>query len=133
MNPPDLSAVCLVVRTTRPGEHPHEAGRPRWICRDQVVSSARPAALRWVLLCALALGLIGMHNLAVVDPAHASMGHTAASSTAVVQMPTADEAGMSCCGGDHDPGIGRPGHSSGHEMLHLCLAVLMAAAALIMT
>jgi hypothetical protein len=74
-----------------------------------------------------------MHNLVVGDPAHASMSYTGAPSAAVAQMPAAaDVAGMSCCGGDHDAGIGQPGHSSGHDMLHLCLAVLMTAAALIM-
>jgi hypothetical protein len=84
------------------------------------------------LLCTLALGLIGMHNLAVGDPVPMAMGNTAVPSAAVAQMPAADTAGKSCCGGDHDAGNEQPGHSSDHDMLHLCLAVLMAAAALIM-
>jgi hypothetical protein len=101
-----------------------------------VDSSVRASALRWVLLCALTFGLIGMHNLAAGDPAHASMGHIVMPSTLTATMPASstDAAGMSCCGSDHNLGIGLPGHPSGygHDMLHLCLAVLVAAAVLIM-
>ena len=99
-----------------------------------MISSVRPAALRWVLLCALAFGLIGMHNLAAGDPAHASMGHmvTPDTPTATTLASSTDAVGMSCCGGDHDLAIALPGHPSGygHDMLHQCLAVLVAAAVL---
>jgi hypothetical protein len=93
----------------------------------------RPSALRWVVLGALTFGLIGMHNLTALDPAHASMGHIVMDSTPTA-MPgdSTDAVGMSCCGADHDLGMGLPGHPSGygHDMLHLCLAVLVAAAVL---
>jgi hypothetical protein len=94
-----------------------------------VVSSVRPATLRWVLLCALAFCLIGMHSLVAADP---GMGHPPPTSTSTL-IAAADEDGISCCGGDHDLADGQPGHAPGHghDMQHLCLAVLVAAAGLI--
>ena len=87
------------------------------------------------MLCALAFGLIGMHNLAAGDPVHASMGHmvTPDTPTATTLASSTDAVGMSCCGGDHDLAIALPGHPSGygHDMLHQCLAVLVAAAVMI--
>jgi hypothetical protein len=77
-----------------------------------------------------------MHNLAAGDPAHDSMGHVVMPDTPTAAMPASstDAVGVSCCGADHDLGIGigLPGLPSGygHDMLHLCLAVLVAAAVL---
>ncbi|GAB3733285.1 hypothetical protein GCM10027598_57770 [Amycolatopsis oliviviridis] len=74
-----------------------------------------PAALRWLLLCVVALGLVGMHHVI------AESGHGAGHETAAVAM--ADP----CCADttSHDDG--------GHTGLHLCLAVLAAAVLLIVT
>ena len=134
VNHPGVGAVCMVVRVVTPGGHPTARGWHRSFYRGGVVWSVRPAALRWVLLCALALGLIGMHNLAAGDPAHGSMGQIVMPSTPTAAMAanSTDAVGMSCCGADHDLVMGLPGHHSGygHDMLHLCLAVLVAAAVL---
>lgn len=80
-----------------------------------VTQSSYPAALRWLLLCVVALGLVGMHHVI------AETGHGAGHETSAVAM--ADP----CCPDtpSHDDG--------GHSGLHLCLAVLAAAVLLIVT
>ncbi|MFI6302785.1 DUF6153 family protein [Amycolatopsis thailandensis] len=80
-----------------------------------MTQSSYPAALRWLLLCVVALGLVGMHHVT------AGSGHGAGHETAAVAM--ADP----CCADtpSHDDG--------GHSGLHLCLAVLAAAVLLIVT
>ncbi len=77
---------------------------------------AYPAALRWLLLCVVALGLVGMHHVI------AGAGHGGTHETAAVAM--ADP----CC-------ADTPAHDGGseHSGLHLCLAVLAAAVLLIVT
>lgn len=71
---------------------------------------------RVLLLFALALGVVAMHHVGMAD---------AAGGTAIHAM--ADPGPQAATGpGDHDPG-GR------HEILHLCLAVLGAAGALLLT
>ncbi|ANN18919.1 hypothetical protein SD37_27055 [Amycolatopsis orientalis] len=81
-----------------------------------MTQSSYPAALRWLLLCVVALGLVGMHHVT------AESGHGAGHGTAAVAM--ADP----CCQdvpAHHDNGD--------HSGLHLCLAVLAAAVLLIVT
>ncbi|KZB85790.1 DUF6153 family protein [Amycolatopsis regifaucium] len=82
-----------------------------------MTQSAYPAALRWLLLCVVALGLVGMHHVI------AESGHGAGHETSAFAM--ADP----CCPDtpSHDDGDG------GHSGLHLCLAVLAAAVLLIIT
>ncbi|WP_406690427.1 DUF6153 family protein [Saccharopolyspora sp. ID03-671] len=63
----------------------------------------RPTALRWVLLLALALGVVLMHHVPAQHDSHHSQ-HTA---TAQVQVAASE----------HDDG------SHEHDLLHLCLAV----------
>lgn len=90
----------------------------------------RPASLRWVLLSVLAFAVIGMHSLIAGDPAHAAMRPAAVMASAAADaMPTQP----SCCLDDHDLVAEPPGHSSGHghDLQHLCLAVLVAAFVLI--
>ncbi|WP_181770959.1 DUF6153 family protein [Amycolatopsis pittospori] len=79
-----------------------------------MTQSAYPAALRWLLLCVVALGLVGMHHVA----AESGHGHE------TVAVAMADP----CC-------TDMPSHDGGgeHNGLHLCLAVLAAAALLIVT
>jgi hypothetical protein len=81
--------------------------------------SVRPVALRWAFLVALALGIVGMHHLAMPggEPQHA--GHATAVAVASV---AADPA---CC--DNMAGHGM------HDLLHLCLAVLGAAVGLLLS
>ncbi|MFI9453284.1 DUF6153 family protein [Amycolatopsis sp. NPDC052450] len=78
-----------------------------------MTQSSYPAALRWLLLCVVALGLVGMHHVV------AESGHDAGHSAVAMADP--------CCADtpSHDDG--------GHKGLHLCLAVLAAAVLLIVT
>ncbi|WP_211768642.1 DUF6153 family protein [Kutzneria sp. CA-103260] len=85
-----------------------------------MVSSARPAALRWALLAALVFGLLCMHSLVAHDPGHPSHESVTMAGASAQGMPVADSP---CCP-DHDSS----GH--GHDMMHLCLAVLVAVAGL---
>ncbi|GAB3885918.1 DUF6153 family protein [Kibdelosporangium lantanae] len=70
---------------------------------------SRSAAVRWVLLGVLAFGLIGMHSL--VMP-----GHAHHEPVATVQVVADD-----CCSSD-----------MGHDMTHMCLAVLVLFAGLML-
>ncbi|WP_410651502.1 DUF6153 family protein [Amycolatopsis sp. cmx-4-54] len=81
-----------------------------------MTQSSYPAALRWLLLCAVALGLVGMHHVV------AESGHDAGHSAVAMADP--------CCADtpSHD-GVGHDGHSG----LHLCLAVLAAVVLLIVS
>ncbi|MFI9816860.1 DUF6153 family protein [Saccharothrix variisporea] len=72
----------------------------------------RASALRWVLVWAVALALVGMHHLST----HPSGDHTTTSATVMA----ADE----CCSHATE---NAPTQDSGHDMLHLCLAILSAA------
>ena len=80
-----------------------------------VLRSVRPVTLRWVFVVALALGIVGMHHMAMsgAGPHHAE--HTVS--------VTATQANSACC--DDMPGHG--------GMQHLCLAVLGAAAGLLLS
>lgn len=73
-----------------------------------------------MLLAALVFGLLGMHSMVAHDPAHASHESVTMTGAAARAMPVADSP---CCA-DH-------GDSPGHDMMHLCLAVLVAAAGLV--
>jgi hypothetical protein len=87
------------------------------------------------LVSVLAFAVIGMHSLIADDPAHASMQPAAMASASADVSSTEYLApvGPSCCPGDHTPAAEPPGHSSGHghDLQHLCLAVLVAAFMLI--
>ncbi|MFC0430888.1 DUF6153 family protein [Kutzneria buriramensis] len=87
-----------------------------------MVSSTRPAAPRWALLAALVFGLLCMHSLVAHDPAHASPASVTTADASGQAMPAADSP---CCP-DHG---NSPGHD--HDMMHLCLAVLVALAGLV--
>ncbi|MET8849895.1 DUF6153 family protein [Amycolatopsis sp. NPDC004625] len=75
---------------------------------------------RVLLLCALALGVVAMHHVGMADAA----GGTAIHAMADPGPPAATGSGSGS--GDHDPG-------GLHDVLHLCLAVLCAAGALLLT
>ncbi|MEJ2851803.1 MULTISPECIES: hypothetical protein [unclassified Saccharothrix] len=80
---------------------------------------SRARALRWVLVWAVALALVGMHHLSTQQPG----GHAAASAAVAVD---------DCC-----PHAGTSEHAptqdGGHDLLHLCLAILSAALVLALT
>jgi hypothetical protein len=98
------------------------------------VNPDRHRSLRWLLLCALAMALIGMHHVATHDLAtHGAIheqpvlvaGTSADESTA--GNPAATDAGNCCAKGRPLPGA--PAPDDGHDhVLHLCLAILAAAA-----
>jgi hypothetical protein len=71
------------------------------------------------LLAALVFGLLCMHSLVAHDPAHASSASVTMADASGRAMPVADPP---CCP-DH-------GNSPGHDMMHLCLAILVALAGL---
>jgi hypothetical protein len=73
----------------------------------------RAAGPRWLLLCLLLLGVIGMHHFASAE------GHdqpTTAVSHTMTDAPVPDPT--------HEPE--RPAPSPAHDLLHLCMAVLCA-------
>jgi hypothetical protein len=76
--------------------------------------------VRWLLPCALAFGVVGMHHLASMcqensEQAEVTFSAAPSDERATVQTVTPDD----CCG-DHDAPAGT------HDLLHLCLAVLAA-------
>ncbi|WP_086838391.1 DUF6153 family protein [Amycolatopsis kentuckyensis] len=76
-----------------------------------------------LLLCALALGVVAMHHVGMANAAGATAMHAMAD-----PGPQVAGAPMETGSGEHDPGL--PGGL--HDVLHLCLAVLCAAGALLL-
>ncbi|QFU89684.1 hypothetical protein YIM_22530 [Amycolatopsis sp. YIM 10] len=78
---------------------------------------ARVRARQFLLLCALAFAVVGMHHLLTAPSSHHGSSHeTAAMAPAVHDTAAA---------GEQRHGEQSPGSPAGsHEMLHLCLAVL---------
>jgi hypothetical protein len=76
-----------------------------------------------LLLCALAVGVVAMHHVGMANAAGATAMHAVSASGPEV-VTSAPEPGS----GDHEPGM--PGDL--HDVLHLCLAVLCAAGALLL-
>lgn len=87
---------------------------------------------QWLLLCVLSLAVIGMHHLAFASARCEPCGpHTASHGTMVVTSLA--ETAMDSVAPAHsyvDPPT--PGPDTGHDLLHLCLAVLAAAAGLLL-
>jgi len=77
---------------------------------DMVTTNRFGGARRVVLLCVLAFCVVAMHHV-----------------TSASGMPDTAETSVHAASGDHDPGM--PGGP--HDALHLCLAVLAAAGALL--
>jgi hypothetical protein len=79
-----------------------------------MVASTRHTATQWLLLCVLFLGVVGMHHVATssdMSPAHDTAPVTAHH--------------------EHSPEEPVPS-SPGHDMLHLCVAVLCAVVSLLL-
>lgn len=76
-----------------------------------------------ILLCALALCVVAMHHVSTAKDAH---GGVMAQAVATEQVVTA---GMDTVSGDHDPGM----PDGAHDLLHLCLAVMCAIVAFLLT
>jgi hypothetical protein len=82
-------------------------------------------AARWLLLCALTFGVVGMHHLASMchhDDDHADVTLVAMASPTPTIAPAASS--DDCCGGQMVGGHGVPAGS--HHLLHVCLAILVA-------
>ncbi|MBF6348103.1 hypothetical protein IU448_03625 [Nocardia flavorosea] len=98
--------------------------------------------VRWMLPAFLAVALLGMHHLPAGDPAAAPAHHELLLSTVPgTGFPAAgtqsDPANSRCCTTPaavaSDPAHDVPGgHGAGHELLHLCLAVLTALAGIVL-
>jgi hypothetical protein len=91
-------------------------------------SNTARRARQLLLLCALALSVIGMHQLVLAAPGtpHATMSaeaHTVAPPAAMTSGMTAVT--TSAALPEVQP-AGAPGSDMGHDLLHLCLAVLCA-------
>lgn len=117
---------------------PRSSGAQGLPYRATVVFPARTATLRWMLLSVLAFAVIGMHSLVTAhaaDAPHAAagvVGTSAAAASGPVAGPTVGRAETECCP-DHEQAMnhsGASGHS--HDPLHLCLAVLVALAGLVL-
>jgi hypothetical protein len=78
----------------------------------------------WLLLCALVLAVVGMHHVALAP--HGT-SHAAPSSEAHVAAMPAAPAGLSEALTSSDPTT-----DGGHDLLHLCLAVLAATGGLLL-
>ncbi len=111
-----VSDVCV---------HPHRRARDGSPYGGGVLRPMRPVALRWAFLIALALGIVGMHHIAMPGMEQQPRHTMSAAMSPGVSVQTIVEADSACC-----DGMG--GHGGTHDMLHLCLAVLCAAAALLL-
>jgi hypothetical protein len=89
--------------------------------------SPKVVTARWLLLCALAFGLVGMHHLGWMSHPCGAPAETMASMSDVTPGVTSNQT-------DVTPGGQAPGHGTHHgidNLLHLCLAVLAAGLVLI--
>jgi hypothetical protein len=78
-------------------------------------------AARWLLLCALAFGVVGMHHLAsMCGPEDGQATVMLAAMPGMTPAAPADD----CCGEDMAGGHGLP--AGPHDLTHLCLAILVA-------
>ncbi len=78
-----------------------------------MASGARSRTIQWILLCALFLGVVGMHHVNVSNGM--SLAHGSMSTSAHHAPPSED-----------------PVPQPMHEMLHLCVAVLCAVVSLLL-
>ncbi|WIX79131.1 hypothetical protein QRX50_48765 [Amycolatopsis carbonis] len=94
-----------------------------------------PAPARWLLFGALVLGVLAMHHapaphgggtgaMPAVSATHSPRDAPAVVPVAVAPLPVASTSG--------NPVAAPPASDGGHAMLHLCLAVLLAAAGLLL-
>lgn len=136
-----MAVLAVVLGVPTVSDHPRPAGARRRPYRGVVITPAPPAVLRWALLAALAFAVIGMHSLitgSATEVSHARSGMAdisvaAAPGPAVVAEQVMGDTESTCDCPDHDSAMDHSG-SSGHDhnMLHLCLAVLVALAGLML-
>lgn len=92
----------------------------------------RPAAVRWVLLCALTFGIIGMHHLVLGGAEHEGMAGPMTGAYGVLgEVPSP----LVAAAGESAPRSRlAPAAPSGcdHGMLHLCQAIVGAAGTLLL-
>jgi hypothetical protein len=83
--------------------------------------SPKMVTTRWLLLCVLAFGLVGMHHLGWMSHPCGASAEPMASVTPDDVMPP-----VSLSIGQPDPSTGHRTHHGVDDLLHLCLAVLAA-------
>lgn len=105
--------------------HPwHDPDRFRLTYGVRVLVSVRPAFPRWVSLVVLAFAVACMHSLVTLEPAHMPDASMVIAGTDAAAMPATDPG----CDTDQGP---CSGHSHDMDMTHMCLAVLVALAGLV--
>ncbi len=104
-----------------------------------VHSGAAGTFVRWLLPLFLAVALLGMHHLPAGEPAAASTQHELLRSVEPEAGPPvgAQSDPAHCCTTAAvlapEPGHDSPGdHGAGHDLLHLCMAVLTALAGIVL-
>jgi hypothetical protein len=81
----------------------------------------RGRAWQVILLCALAFALVGMHHVTAAGEPHQE-------NAAVMSVMPADQPDVDSPASDQHPGM----PMSAHDLLHLCMAVLFAAGAVLL-
>lgn len=86
-------------------------------------------ARQWLLLCGLALAVVGMHHvpLAPVDAAPHSMAAETHAAEAMMTPAAAELTGL-----PQAQSSGSSGTGMGHDLLHLCMVVLCATGGLLL-
>lgn len=99
----------------------HASGR----YRGHMSTRAKHRAPLWALLCALVLGLLGMHHLSLdgAEHTHTSTAEATASSMAMPPQGQLTAVTRATAASEHE--------TNSHNVLHLCLAILCAVTALI--
>lgn len=115
---PGASAAA---ETSDTGARSHTNGR----YRGHVSTRAKHRAPLWALLCALVLGLLGMHHLSTdgAEHTHTPAAGAAASTMAMPSPGQLSAQAQAMAASEHE--------TNSHNVLHLCLAVLCAVSALI--
>lgn len=91
--------------------------------------SPKVVTTRWLLLCVLSFGLIGMHHLGWMSQPCGAPAEPMSSMS--VLMPGDVMSAVSPSAGQQAPSTGRRTHHGVDDLLHLCLAVLVAALVLV--
>ncbi|TLW95343.1 hypothetical protein FFT09_02165 [Saccharomonospora piscinae] len=87
----------------------------------------RNSAMRWLLVCAVALGLVTMHHIAGQHSGDPAPTHVAPQSAAAAQVLSPQDSA------DRHEQAPSPAHDTASMLFHLCLAVLAGSAVLLVS